>query len=477
MSLNSMINVFPNNSTFEATNVLLNRIANALERNSSISTDVTDFNEVRKNVAAGSGAVLYPVGSELINYKAFSASAAAGAENAGVSAASVSFETFIYAIDTIDPNVKIFTYFDGIWYYKGNIVNLTDYGISITGTPFNGDVVSVTLTCAKIVWVVRAHDHFNTQGELAHTMCIEMKDVYGTNAAYKGVVFDAPEAFYVHEDATALAAGDYTFNVPTTYSSWTAGDYTFTTTAAHPKGAQFCISGYAGTALTSLKVQIYDGGFGDNTVAEECVISSGSTGTSLGTFGTELNNVQRVSYGSNNYAQSNIRQWLNSEAVQGSVLAQQTKFDRRASWDTGSDAAFAGFLHGMDSNFKSALATPILPCRTNSVYEIASLNGTTFAVDSIYELRDKVFLLSRPEIYNSWDSTSIKDGTVLTYYEGLTDLERSKYDQFGTVHFAWLRSPYPTSANGERNVNNSTGAVSYNYAYGAYGAAAACVIG
>lgn len=473
--LTSFINIFPNKETFDNTNVLLSRIASALENKGDVS-DVTNFAAVRSNVILGLGEKYYPVGTEFTSYKAQSVSIAVGAENTGITAATVNFETFLDNIDVIDPTAKVFKY-NGAWYYNGVAVNPDVYGIALTGTPANDDTVIVTLTCTKIIWVVRAHNHFDTPNHAPYTMCIEMKYVYGTNAAYKGVVFDAPEAFYVHEDATALAAGDYTFNIPTTYSSWVAEDYTFTTTAAHPKGAQFCISDGAGTALTSLKVQIYDGGFGDNTVAEECVISSGSTGTSLGTFGTELNNTQRVSHGSNNYAQSNMRQWLNSEAAQGSVLAQQTKFDRRASWDTGSDAAFAGFLHGMDSNFKSALATPILPCRTNGVYEIASLNGTTFTVDSTYELRDKVFLLSRPEIYNSWDSTSIKDGTVLTYYEGLTDLERIKYDQFGTARHAWLRSPIPTDAHRERGASGSTGAVTSNYASNASGAAAACVIG
>lgn len=475
MSLESMLLAFPNRETFENTNAILARIAGALE-NGGGSVYETNFAEVNKNVNLGLGAILYPVGTEFVGYKAHTAVASVGGQNTGVTAVTINAETFLGAIDTVDRKVKKFEY-NGAWYYGGEAVNPSTYGLTLTGTPATGDTILVTMTCTKIIWVVRAHNHHKTVSGAKYTMTLEMKWLYGSDTAYKAMQFDKPEAFYVHENDTALAVGTYHFNLPTTYDKWTAGDYQFTTTKAHPKGAQFVVSGYASTAMTSLKVRIYDGGFADTTVSEELTITAGSGGTSLGALGTELNHWQRVSYGSSNYAQSNLRQFLNSNAVQGKVCKQMTKYDRPADWETGTDSAFAGFLHGMGTDFVNALATTVVPCRTNNIFEIASLDGTAFTTATTYELHDKVFLLSRPEIWGTYDSNAIKDGEFLEFYNGLTNLERIKYDEFGVARTAWVRSPHPTYAYLERLVHIATGEVSYISAYLAYGVAAACTIG
>ncbi len=65
----------------------------------------------------------------------------------------------------------------------------------------------------------------------------------------------------------------------------------------------------------------------------------------------------------------------------------------------------------------------------------------------------------------------------MEFYDGLTNLERIKYDEFGVARNAWVRSPTPSHANGERHVNGTTGAVYNSGAYIANGVSAACVIG
>lgn len=475
MSASDVLLKFPNRETFENTNAILARIAGALENGGSKVYE-TNFAEVNKNVNLGLGPIMYPVGTEFTAYKAHTAAASVGGQNQGVTAVTINAETFLSAIDTVDRKVKVFEY-NGAWYYNGEAVNPSTYGLTLTGTPATGDTILVNMTCTKIIWVVRAHNHHATVSGAKYTMTIEMKWLYGTDTTYKAVVFDAPEAFYTHESDTALAIGTYNFNLPTTYDKWAAGNYQFTTTKTHPKGAQFCLSGQAGTVLTSLKVRIYDNGFNDSVVSEELTITSGNGGTSLGAMGTELNHWQRVSYGSNNNAQSNCRQFLNSIAPQGSVCQQMTKYDRKPSWETGTDNAYAGFLHGMGRDFLNAIATTVVPCRTNNVFEIASLDGTAFATGQTYELHDKVFLLSRPEIWGDWDSASLKDGTQLEFYNGLTNLERIKYDEWGVARNAWVRSPSPSNAGIGRVVDYTTGAVNVSYASFALGVAAACVIG
>ena len=132
-------------------------------------------------------------------------------------------------------------------------------------------------------------------------------------------------------------------------------------------------------------------------------------------------------------------------------------------------------MRGLPADFLAAVQPAIVPCRTNSIAEVNSLDGTEFVINQVYELQDKFFLLSRPEIYGTWDSSTYKDGELLEFYEGFTDTERIKYDAAGSARYCWLRSPYPGSAHVERIVYTS-GALNYNVANNGYGVAPACII-
>jgi len=130
----------------------------------------------------------------------------------------------------------------------------------------------------------------------------------------------------------------------------------------------------------------------------------------------------------------------------------------------------------LPADFLAVVQPAVLTCRTNSLFEVESLDGTAFAINQLYNLNaDKFFLLSRPEIFGNWDSESYKDGTQLEYYNGLTATERIKRDAAGTARYAWLRSPLPSYANFARIVT-SDGALHYDYAYNGYGVAPACII-
>ena len=133
-------------------------------------------------------------------------------------------------------------------------------------------------------------------------------------------------------------------------------------------------------------------------------------------------------------------------------------------------------MHGLPADFLAVVQPAVLACRTNSLFEVESLDGTAFAINQLYSLKaDKFFLLSRPEIFGNWDSESYKDGTQLEYYNGLTATERIKRDAAGTARHAWLRSPFPSTASGARIVYSS-GEVSSNSAYDGDGVAPACII-
>lgn len=333
-------------------------------------------------------------------------------------------------------------------------------------------------TGAVITWVVRDHDkHAAANGKLTHSMTLEAKYVYSDSAGtYLTLVFDAHEALYYA--AEEIPAGTYNFTWNYATGSMVNGTYQFTLTKAVPAGGQIVLgTNSSSTAITGCKIATYATVAATAAIESGIVVTEGSEGTSLGTIAAtsatseNLNCAQRIMWGSNNYAQSAARQWLNSDAAAGSVWTPTNKFDRAPSWATSK----AGFMKGLPADFLAAVQPAAIPCRTNSVFEVNSLDGTEYTVNTVYTLNNMFFMLSRPEIYGSWDSSSIKDGELLEYYEGFTNTERIKYDAAGSARSCWLRSPDPGHASNERIVNTS-GALSGSYAIYGIGVAPACII-
>ena len=305
---------------------------------------------------------------------------------------------------------------------------------------------------------VVAHDYLKSvHDENAHTMTIQQHDLL------PGTQFDAPEAFYYAE--TQLAAGTYNVILATAYGGWAAGTYQFTLTQAVPAGGQLRINGYESTAITSLKVQSFANRT-TNTATESVAITAGSGGTNLGTFGEgAINSIQRVSYGSNNYKESAMRQFLNSSAAAGSVWTPQTKFDRPPSWQT----SLAGYKAGLDQNFLAVVGKVVLPCSANNIYEASD---SSIAKGAKYTLNDEFYLASRAEIFGSHD---VNDDTVLfPFYEGAGNADRIKYRD-GSAADWWLRTPGSGVAVYVRLVDSDGTVGSYN-AVSAYGLAPACTI-
>lgn len=311
-------------------------------------------------------------------------------------------------------------------------------------------------------WAVVGHDqHQNVHNPDGHTMTIAAVPILGT------LQFDAPEAFYYAE--SQLATGTYNFTGDG-FDKWTAGTYQFTIAQPVPAGGQICISGqypHEGN-LTNAKVSTYASRTATSAIESGLAITAGSGGTNLGTWGVgSLNHTHRVAYGSNNYKESAIRQFLNSSAAAGSVWTPQTKFDRPPSWASST----AGFLNGMDADLMEVICEAIVKCGTNSVYEAPD---STTTKGGVYEVHDKFFLLSNREVGFTAD---IDDGSkLLPYYEGATNADRIKYNSGGGAASWWLRTPGSGDASGVRLVRTD-GTLNGGGVYDSYGFAPACTIG
>lgn len=420
------------------------------------------------------------IASEIANEAAGNANGAAeGAEKVNISAVQTETGATISVTDRegtvttvhIDTLTAVNTWED--------IKNAVRLGLGAKLFPVGYEFTTEDATTgAVITWVVRDHDkHAAANGKLTHSMTLEAKYVYSNSAGtYLTLVFDAYEALYYA--AEEIPAGTYNFTWNYATGSMVNGTYQFTLTKAVPAGGQIVLgTNSSSTAITGCKIATYATVAATAAIESGIVVTEGSEGTSLGTIAAtsatseNLNCAQRIMWGSNNYAQSAARQWLNSDAAAGSVWTPTNKFDRAPSWATSK----AGFMKGLPADFLAAVQPAAIPCRTNSVFEVNSLDGTEFTVNKVYTLNDMFFMLSRPEIYGDWDSSAIKDGELLEYYEGFTNIERIKYDAAGSARSCWLRSPTPGYASLERLVHTS-GALDGGNAVNGYGVAPACII-
>lgn len=122
--------------------------------------------------------------------------------------------------------------------------------------------------------------------------------------------------------------------------------YQFTLTKAVPKGGQIVWNGAWDQDPLKYDIKTYASPT-STTVIETVKPTEGTGGTEL----TTLNSGQRMCYGSNNYKESAVREWLNSDKVAGSVWTPATNYDRPPSWVSNK----AGFMNGMDADFLAVI--------------------------------------------------------------------------------------------------------------------------
>lgn len=280
---------------------------------------------------------------------------------------------------------------------------------------------------------------------------------------FTNVAFDAPEAIYFA--ATALPAGSYWLK-----DSRTSKYFSFTLTQAVPANGQIVYSGYGSSESGYLPPSVRTYASQTSTTAiETAIITVADDEPAVGTELTTLNEGNRGRFGSGNWLDSAIRQWLNSDKASGWWVPSNI-YDRPQSSPT------AGFLHGIDQDLldcigKVRLRTGLAP------YD----NEETFGYSDNEEL---IFLPSRTEMGLGNSATNIYETPVTAEGVAKTDtlpIFKSNADQIkylnGVARSWWLRSPSPNSTYaGNAYFVDSTGVLSGNSAFLAIGAVPACTI-
>ena len=322
-----------------------------------------------------------------------------------------------------------------------------------------GDQFTVTRGSETLTFDVIGFDHdVPADAQFKHSMTLQLHDTLG------GTQYDAPEAIYYAEEE--LPAGTYNFTIAG-YDKWAAGTYQFTTTKAIPAGGQVVLNGYYAYngAFTNAKIRTYAKQTDTTPLETDLVITAGSGGTAL----QNVNHVHRISYGSNNWSESAMRQFLNSDKAAGSVWAPQTKYDRPPSWLT----SLAGFMNGLDSEFLKVVGAVTKRTCKNNINEGGGYTDTV----------DKFFLLSRSEVFMTTEVASVDEGAAYDYYKNYSDSasantgndkNRIKYRN-NAAQWWWLRTPHTGYANHVRIVHTG-GQLYYNDACSSGAVAPACNI-
>lgn len=283
--------------------------------------------------------------------------------------------------------------------------------------------------------------------------------------------FDTKEKFYYVDESvfpSGMPAGTYHFTCQGRTSPKTADngvDFQFTLQYGISVGGYIMLDTSVSSNLNGSYLRVratatagYD--------RERAQITVGSEGTYLGTSDGNtpfMNQIMRAMGGSNMYAESNVRQWLNATGGPNAWWQANDLFDQPPAYPQ-----FAGFLHDMDSDFVEAVAVTNVSCRANSAYVRPG-----YTTNSVYTVADKFFLPSRDEMGLGADG--VAEGTVWAMYDG-TDAASLRRKDTNQNQCNWLlRSPYPSTVASIRYVN-TRGVISNAESFYQFAVSPACVL-
>ncbi len=309
-----------------------------------------------------------------------------------------------------------------------------------------GDQFVAEFDGEPVVWNIIGIDHdVPSDPNFVHSLTIQ------TNDCLMNAQFSAPQALW--HAGEELPAGTHRFTL-------NGIQYTFATSKPVPAGGHVYIGSWGEATYEPATITTYEDDRRTSIETNLAVLVSSSGSDTL----TPVNHHQRCRYGSNNYLESAIRQWLNSKDA-AFEWQPQTPFDRPSSY-----SGTGGFLHRLDPE----LAAVIGPVEK----QVARNTVTDGGGQDVF--RDKVFLLSRVEVYAGGEGTTIGE-EVYPFYKAMASSattgeieERIKY-LGSSARTWWLRSPRTGTAHHVRYVHTA-GQVSSSFARTAYAAAPACCI-
>jgi len=404
-------------------------------------------------------------------------------ESTGITAANVTGYTFVGATGS-QPGVWEFDYSGAAWMLNGAAVNLAAYGVSLTGTPVEGDTIVVTVNATTADYDVMGIDQEQpVNPNLTHSLTLMMHDVLST------INFDPPQYLWpvtaeslasIGVSGNVLPAGTYhvtldhaayngsttqdtTIQITTTQDVPIGGGIRHSQVGAYRSDGAYTVANLLAGVWTTYGASTY------TVIETNLATTEGSDGISLGTttasnptykVGDYINFSQRQAYGSGRWSTSYIRQLLNSEDA---VLSWVPK----TIWSRNLNITPEGFLHSIDPELRAVLT------KVRKRYAPSISDG-----DGYEDVEDTVTLATLLDIFGQ-QNNGINEGPVdaegnvvrtvaYSYWQDHnTNADRIKY-QGTTPRFWCVASCYPSLGFIVRLVYTS-GALSYGNASSSYG--------
>ena len=369
-----------------------------LEFNSSVMT----YSRIKEILNAGQGKSYFAVGDQITVEKENSILVTPSNNDLAISFTEATFLAKEHEAGNKD---YIFAYSAEGWLDEhNNPVTLSEYGIVISsGTPVIGDTITVHETASELV--------FDVAHVTADKLILVMHD------AFISMQFDAKEAKWAAADGSQLPAGKYKISS------------TLSFTATQPF---YCAAPSNTTLSTSVTVTTY--GANRATVESGLAIVADVTDCDgdLTESGCENHN-DRVNYGSNNYLESAIRQYLNGTSA--GWWSPQTKWDLRPSNYSGTP-----FMHGIDPAFLDIVDDGDKTWKDNT-------NGT-YGNTGAHTFQDKFYLLCSKDVNFSTDADE-SDERLDLFTNGLSAADNTEAQNnlrkkiVGSSYgYWWLRTAY-----------------------------------
>lgn len=468
----SIENIFPNAAQLDAQNAILARMADKM----GAFEKPTSFKGIQAFLR--NGLIRHVLDDSDQIQAALNINVATEIHGTGVTAATVDKDVFLAAAGS-HTHIHEYSYDGAAWLHNGEVVELSDYGVTITGNPASGDAVVCHVSSGTVDFDIMGIDEdCPVDKTKKHTLTLLAAN------CIENEVFDPHQYLYAVTAAAwpdGLPAGTYSVTLNHgSYAGNTAqdGTYKFTTTQTVPVGGGIrhsTIGAYQGSGYT--KDQILGGKFttyaADRIATLETLTTTEVTDTdtdvvNLGTTtacdpqyksGEYINYSQRNAYGSGRWGTSWIRQLLN---CRDKVL----NFIPATIWSRPARANAEGFLHRLDPELVAVLGKH----RIRYALGIADGNG--------YEdLEDYVSLATMTDVgfgsNNGVKETAVDaDGNLMrqgeySFWAGKSNPDRIKY--IATVARSWwLASVSPSYAYLAQCVFYS-GALHYYDAYRALG--------
>ena len=380
-------------------------------------------------------------------------------------------QTFTTKLGKAEAGNYLFVYDGTNWTYEGNTVDLSQWALSVSGTPVAGDVMTIVVTVKTVNYTFVGYDDITVNGDASHNWLLEQTYAPDTKA------YDNIEALFTLAQGNTLPAGSYKVTVNQQGSANPSTLYFTVPTggiAASDAKLQFAPTSTNWTSpYVPANVQAYKNGT-NVTVGSAISLSTteiaGATDLSTVTGITIHDSYYQVNFGNNNWERSNMRAWLN-DASAGDGWTPTYEFDRPSGYNLG-----AGFLYCIDPRVLALI-------QTSQVKWTAGLDNDGYTQNTTYTAEDKVFLLSMKEM--SFDINTAEGNATDLYSEYCGNVltndavaNRAKYNVAGGSKnsYRWSRSANTGVANSSRSVN-STGTYGNDIAIGSFYFAPAFAIG